>query len=139
MSKLVLVETISTFRHRYCIEVPDSCEEEMTFHNGTRSFPVTPEEWAMDTVTCEEAEEISQYHVGEQITSARQITMQDYLNIFDQDNDYLKEWSDEQKQRAICRYDDNGNIISGAAKWREEERKQSPLDTRPEFPSNEGC
>lgn len=79
-----LVETISSFRHRYVIE----CE------NGIH---------AIDTVTCEEAEEMSQHHIGETIFSNREIDDAEYIRIFNEDNDYLREWTDEQKFKFIHR------------------------------------
>lgn len=54
-------------------------------------------EHAKDTVTMKEAEEFSQLHVDETITSVRAIDDAEYLRVFDEDNDYLREWSEEQK------------------------------------------
>lgn len=82
--EIVLVETISTFRMRYVIEVP-----------------VGKKEWALDTVTMDEAEEFSQEHVGEQITSHRVIDKEEYLRLFNEDNDYLSSWNDEDKLKFI--------------------------------------
>jgi hypothetical protein len=56
MSKFVLVETISQYRMRYVIEVPDD-------HNDGE-FPCTAETWAEDTVTMEEMTEFSQKWLG---------------------------------------------------------------------------
>jgi hypothetical protein len=44
-----------------------------------------------------EAEEFSQMHIDELVTSARVIDDAEYLRMFDEDNDYLKGWSEEQK------------------------------------------
>jgi hypothetical protein len=73
-----LVETIDMFRMRYVVEC-DSLEH------------------AKDVVTMKETEEFSQLHLDETITSTRVIDDTEYLHIFDEDNDYLKEWSEEQK------------------------------------------
>ena len=73
-----LVETIDMFRMRYVVEC-DSLEH------------------AKDVVTMKETEEFSQLHLDETITSTRVIDDTEYLRIFDEDNDYLKEWSEEQK------------------------------------------
>ena len=91
--ELVLVECISTFRMRYVVEVPSGKKE-----------------WAMDTVVCNEAEELSQEHLGEQIVSHRVISEDEYLRIFDEDNDYLKSWDDEQKFRMIHRWSDEDEV-----------------------------
>lgn len=77
-----LVETISYFRHHYVIE----CES--ADHAG-------------DTVVMNEAEEMSQKHIDESIISIREIDDTEYLRVFNEDNDYLREWTDEQKFRYV--------------------------------------
>ena len=84
-----LVETISYFRHRYVIEC-DSAEH------------------AKDTVTMNEAEEISQLHIDESITGCREIDDTEYLRIFNEDNDYLRDWTDEQKFKFVHKVEKNG-------------------------------
>ena len=73
-----LVETVDFFRMRYVVE----CESA---------------EHAKDAVTMKEVEEFSQLHLDETITSTRVIDGAEYLRMFDEDNDYLKDWSEEQK------------------------------------------
>ena len=77
-----LVETISMHRIRYVVD----CESA---------------EHAKDTVTMNEAEEFSQMHIDELVTSARVIDDAEYLRVFDEDNDYLREWSEEQKFKYV--------------------------------------
>ena len=77
-----LVECISTFRIRYVIDTDNT-------------------EWAEDTVVMEEAKEFSQLHLGEQIVSTRTINKEEYLRLFDEDNEYLSEWEDEQKFKLV--------------------------------------
>lgn len=89
MSKFVLVEAISQFRERYVIEVPDD-------HND-REYPCTAVSWAEDTVTIEEMKEFSQKHLGEVITSSREVTQEEVLTLCDVDNDYCKSWDDAKK------------------------------------------
>ena len=107
--KYVLVDAISMFRQRYAIAVPDELSDEKA------------REWAMDTVTCEDAEEFSQLHLGETISSTRILSEEDLLRQFDEDNDYLQNWSDEQKLRCVCVIDINGDIVSGKASWKREQ------------------
>lgn len=76
----VLVETVQMFRHRYVCEVPKGKAE-----------------WALDTVTMEEAKEFSQQHLGETIVSHRTLTMEEALELCDQDNDYARKWNDDHK------------------------------------------
>jgi len=59
---LFIVETISTFRHRYVIDCKSL-------------------EHAYDTVTMEEAPEFSQMHLGEQIVTGRKITKSEFDRI----------------------------------------------------------
>lgn len=76
----VLVETVQMFRHRYMCEVPRGKAE-----------------WALDTVTMDEAKEFSQQHLGETIVSHRTLTMKEALELCDQDNDYARKWNDDHK------------------------------------------
>jgi hypothetical protein len=77
-----LVDCISTFRMRYVIDTDN-------------------DDWAGDTVVMEEAREFSQLHLGEQIVSIRTINREEYLRLFDDDNEYLSDWPDEQKLEFI--------------------------------------
>lgn len=80
--KLFLVDAVSSYRTSYVVR----CENESD---------------AVDMVTLNEAEEFSQEHLGEQISRIREITEDDYLVLFDKDNDYLKNWDIEQKKKLI--------------------------------------
>jgi hypothetical protein len=82
--ELVMVEAVSTFRMRYMVEVPKGKAE-----------------WALDTVTMQEAQEFSQEHLGEQIVSHRVVSKEEALALCDADNDYCKTWNDEQKVKAF--------------------------------------
>ena len=89
MSKWVLVECISTFRMRYMVEAPDDHPE-----------------YALDTVTMEEAQEFSQQHLGETIVSHRVVSEEEAIAICDIDNDYVNgkygtPWTTEQKKKAF--------------------------------------
>jgi hypothetical protein len=83
-TELVMVECISTFRQRYVVEVPKGKKD-----------------WALDTVTCEQAKEFSQLHIGETIVSHRVVSKEEVLEICDIDNHYCQSWSDEQKISAF--------------------------------------
>lgn len=75
----VLVETVQTFRHRYLVQTP-----------------VGKGEWALDTVTMNEAKEFSQKALDETIVSHRVIDKDSALALCREDNDYVGSWSDEQ-------------------------------------------
>jgi hypothetical protein len=90
MKKLVMVDCISTFVNRYCIEVEDNID------------------YALDDVVMYENKpdkliEFSQKHLGQQIVSHREIDEKEYLKMFDEDNDYLNSWTKEQKLAFISR------------------------------------
>jgi hypothetical protein len=83
----VLVETVSTFRERYMVEVPV----------GVDRYGKDKADWALDTVTLEEAKEFSQEHLGETIVSHRVITKEDALALCDKDNQYCSAWTEDHK------------------------------------------
>ena len=89
MSKFVLVETISQYRMRYVIEVPDD--------HMDREYPCPATTWAEDTVTSEEMKEFSQKWLGETITSSREVDRTEILRLCNEDNDYLHTWTDDEK------------------------------------------
>lgn len=78
----VLVETVSTMRHRYMVEVPKGKEL-----------------WALDTVTMEEATEFSQKSIDENIISHRVVSYEEAIKMCDQDNEYGSTWPEDVKVR----------------------------------------
>ena len=82
--KKYLVETISQHLVRYVVEAQE-------------------EDHALDEVTTkvavydEECTEFSQKHVGDSILSSLEITDEEFVDLFDKDNDYLAHWDDERK------------------------------------------
>jgi hypothetical protein len=91
--KYVVVTTVSTFRHRYAIPM-----DELQALNP--DVPVDPE-WALDLVTCEDIEGFSQLHIGEQIVDMAEKSEEEILELFDKDNDYLKDWDRDYKIKHI--------------------------------------
>jgi hypothetical protein len=83
-TEFVIVECVSTFRMRYVVEVPAGKTE-----------------WALDTVTMNEAEEFSQKHIGEQIMSNRVVTKEEVIALSDIDNEYTKSWNEEKKMEVF--------------------------------------
>lgn len=83
-TELVLVECIQSYRMRYCVEVPKGKAE-----------------WALDTVSMQEAKEFSQLALDEQIVSHRVVSKEEALAICRKDNDYLSSWTDEQLLKAF--------------------------------------
>lgn len=83
--KLILVESIVSFRNRYVVEIKDG----------------DPNEWAMDTVACDEAVEFSQYYLGDHISSHREISLGEAVRIFKEDSPSLTDVSLEYVQMHI--------------------------------------
>jgi hypothetical protein len=89
MTKLYMVETLSQFRHRYVVEISDDATiDDATYY----------------VLNNDNVEEMSQYHLGELDFSTREITKEEYLKLFNEDNYYLSEWSDEKKFTLINKY-----------------------------------
>ena len=98
----VVVTVTSTHRMRYVVPMDE-------LQKMNKDYIVDPK-WALDLVTCEEVEEFSQIHLGEQIVDCVEMDEDEILELFDKDNDYLKDWSKEQKIK---------HIRNWKAKWRE--------------------
>lgn len=84
--KIYAVETISLFRHTYYVKAKE-------------------ESHAMDEVVCRMTDEMfiegSQNHISEDIANVVELTEEEFLKLFDKENDYLKNWSKEQKLARI--------------------------------------
>ena len=91
-----VVTVISTYRIRYAIPM-DELQNLNTEATATLA-------WADDCVTCEEVEEFSQKHLGETIVDTVEMSQEDVLTLFDEDNDYLKGWSEQQKINHIHKW-----------------------------------
>jgi hypothetical protein len=96
----VVVTTISSHRVRYVMHRDD-------LQKLSPSEPVNAIEWANDTVIAEECEEFSQEHMDEYIVDTVEMNEEDILALFDKDNDYLREWTKDQKIGWIRKTIDN--------------------------------
>jgi len=80
--KIYVVETISLFRHTYYVKAKEASH-------------------ALDEVVCRLTDEYfiegSQTHISEDIANVIEVTEEEYLKLFDKENDYLENWSKEQK------------------------------------------
>ena len=99
MTKYAVVTVISTFRNRYAISV-----DRLQTLNTDVSIEGLELQWAEDCVTCEELEDFSQLHLGETIIDSVLLDETQMLELFDKDNDYLKDWSKEQKLAWITKW-----------------------------------
>lgn len=91
-TKLVLVDTVNTFRLRYLIEMPAHSDSE----------------WALDTVVMNQAREFSQKHLDETIVSHRVISRDEALHLCRTENDYACDWSDDQLVKIFWTKDTDG-------------------------------
>ncbi len=87
--KYAVVTTVSSFYHYYVVPL-DLLQELNT------ETPVD-KQWLEDMVVCEEVEEFSQKHIGEQILESSIVSEEDILKVFDTQNQYLSKWNREQK------------------------------------------
>jgi hypothetical protein len=78
----VLVEALSQFKVTYMVEVPKGKAE-----------------WALDTVTMEDAQEFSQEHLRptDIILGHRVVTKEEALRLCDEQNEYGSTWDEETK------------------------------------------
>jgi hypothetical protein len=91
--KLYLVETVSIFRMRYVVEAKEAghANDEVVMNAGRTD----DENW----------KEFSQKHVDECIVSTRELTQEEYIWTFNEDNDNLQNFTDEFKFKFINKID----------------------------------
>lgn len=80
---LYLVETVSTFRHRYVVKASDADSAVDFVEKGIENLV--------------DLTELSQLHIEEYISSFQEVDQNEYLRIFDEDNYYLKDITLERK------------------------------------------
>jgi len=83
-----IVETISIFRMRYAIR--------------TDNQDIASEMVLSDKVDAE----MSQKHIAENITSIREVSQEEYIKLFDEDNPWSKIWTTERKLKELFETDD---------------------------------
>jgi len=88
--KKFLVQTVTTYRISYVVEAEDE------FHAETR---------VMDGITTGGLKEFSQKHLDECMYDTRRIKKKAYIELFDKDNAYLKEWPLKMKYELVNRAD----------------------------------
>jgi hypothetical protein len=95
-NKYVLVKTITTFEHSYLIPLQE--EQSIKDH--------------LDYITCKEIDETSQLFLDETIlmNSTRLLSEDEAIELFDRENDYLKNWSREKKLEWIQKQFENPNF-----------------------------
>jgi len=89
MKKLVMVDCLSQFRIRYCVEVEDDIDhalDEIIMRSDDLDF-----------------KEFSQEHLTPTpvFVSMREISKEEYLRMFNEDNNYLQSWDEDKKLEFI--------------------------------------
>lgn len=79
---IYIVETVSIFRNFFAVKANSKQEAEIL-------------------VTLNQCDEMGQQFLNETIFSSKEVTKEEYLKIFDEVNDYLKEWTEEKKLEYI--------------------------------------
>lgn len=87
--KYAVVTTVSSFYHYYV--VPLDLLQELNVKHPVEN------NWLEDLVVCNEVEEFSQKHIGEQILESSIVDEENILKTFDKQNDYLSKWTKEKK------------------------------------------
>mgnify|MGYP003331553931 FL=1 len=83
-----VVETVSMFRMRYVVDTATPDFARMYVENRLDSGETAPTEF-------------SQKFLDEVTTDVRPITDEEYLTMFNTDNDYLQDWSTEEKMQFV--------------------------------------
>lgn len=100
----VMVDTISTHRMRYVVEAPADHPE-----------------YALDTVTAEQANEFSQDYLGETIVSHRIVSEKEALKVCDQDNEYLTTWTKDMKKEKLFTRVEDGKVTNPQG-WQDDDQ-----------------
>jgi len=93
----VVVTAVSMFRTRYVLH-KDDLEQVAEEHLDWCEDLI---ECARDIVSSEECEEFSQEYMGKYIVDQMELNEDDMLELFDKDNDYLSEFTTDEKTKWI--------------------------------------
>ena len=86
---IFIIETVSSHRMRYAVEAHTLEDAKNEVALKTSFYD---DDWR----------EMSQYHIGEVISSGHEVTPKEYLTMFDEDNEYLRgALQDEHKFQQI--------------------------------------
>lgn len=100
MSNLYMIDCVSTHHIRYCVKVETKEQLQNVFEKIDQSNYDASHDHSLT--------EFSQEFLGEKVISASKITSEEeYLKIFDEDNEYLSDWSEYQKLDFINNIDGN--------------------------------
>ena len=101
----IVVTAVSMFRTRYVMH-KDDLTGWPAFQRNLSGPDITPDnittvKAAKDAVTNEECDEFSQEYIGQYIVDQMELNEDNMLELFDKDNDYLSEWTTDEKTKWI--------------------------------------
>lgn len=112
--KYAVITVVSSFRQRYV--VPTDVLAEMEGSNAEESDVSTLIDQAENLVSLESIKEFSQHWLGEKIVDSQVVDEARILEIFNADNKYLDDWSDEKK-------------LSFVRDWKEKTKKDEDTES----------
>lgn len=89
MSKYVMVNAVSMFNMKYCIEVPDEVEDKNLLDHVEKQVS------AGDTL------EFTQRHMGETVANYSVVTKDEILEEFRSEEPYFASWGDDQIMKQV--------------------------------------
>ena len=89
MSKYVMVNAVSMFNMKYCVEVPDEVEDKDLLDHVEKQVS------AGDTL------EFTQRHMGETVSNYSVVTKDEILEEFRSEEPYFASWGDELIMRQV--------------------------------------
>lgn len=92
--KLVMIESITMYRIRHVIEVEAA--------DDATAIQLAQDDWILEQGNVD-FNEFSQKHMGDMDISGRIIDQDEYLKIFDEDNDYMSGFPVDKKLSYINR------------------------------------
>lgn len=99
----VVVTTVSQFRERYAIPTSELNKLNNTI-DMNNSHPAEQIISAKNLVSEEKIKEFSQKFIGESIVDTFVLDKDRILQLFDRDNEYISDWTDEKKLNFIAEW-----------------------------------
>jgi hypothetical protein len=102
--RYAMITVVSTHRMRYAVPIGELQKlNPNTKLEGNDKEALT---WAEELVMEERVKEFSQKWLGEQTVDRNVLTQEEAIKLFDSDNEYLADWTEEQKIKTLRRWED---------------------------------
>lgn len=93
MKKYVMVNAVSMFNMKYCLEVPEDLAEGDMF------------DYVSEKVRTGNVKELTQKHIGENVTNYEIVDQKEILKQFRKDEPIFGEWTDERIMKMVTPID----------------------------------